>query len=97
MSVAVRLAKLITVLAGNEVLGLRNSEIAAAMNESRSKVTRDLQQLIEAGLAEEVPGMSDRWRLGPKIVQIALAHNSGMAALQEQINQVQQRYTRFPT
>lgn len=96
MNVPVRLCKLIQILAGHEVEGLRNSEIAKAMNVSRSMVTRDLQALIDAGMAELVPGTTDRWRLGPKMIQIGLAHMEGMARLESRLQEIKQRYTRLP-
>jgi len=92
-----RICKLIQILAGHEFEGLRNSDIADAMNISRSKVTRDLQSLISAGMVEPMPNEPTRWRLGPKFVQIGLAHMEGMARVESRVSEVKNRYTRLPS
>ena len=89
-----RVCSLIQILAGNEVHGLRNSEIADALNVSRPTVSRDLSQLADAGVAELIPGLKERWRLGPKMIQISRAHAEGMARIKSQIAEIDQRYTR---
>lgn len=91
-----RICKLLQVLAGHEFEGMRNSEIADRLKVTRSKVTRDLQALSDAGMVEQISGKAERWRLGPKIVQIGLAHNEGMARLQSRVDELKHRYSRSP-
>lgn len=90
-----RLLKVIVLLAGNEFAGLAPSDIAKALNTSPSNMTRDLANLKEAGLAEQLTD-TGRWRLGPKLVQIALAFSDHMNRSSARIAEMQQRYTRKP-
>lgn len=90
-----RLLKMVVQLAGNEFSGLAPSDLAKALNTNPSNVTRDLANLKEAGLAEQLPD-TGRWRLGPKLVQIALAFSDHMSRATNRIDEMQQRYTRKP-
>ena len=90
-----RLLKAIVVLAGNEFSGLAPSDLAKALSTSPSNITRDLANLKEAGLAEQLPE-NGRWRLGPKLVQIALAFSDHLSRSQGRMADLQNRYTRQP-
>lgn len=90
-----RLLKVILLLAGNEFSGLAPSDLAKALDTNPSNITRDLANLKEAGLAEQLAD-TGRWRLGPKLVQIALAFSEHMARSTARVNEIQQRYTRQP-
>lgn len=90
-----RLLKAVVLLAGNEFNGLAPSDLAKALNTNPSNVTRDLANLKESGLAEQLPD-TGRWRLGPKLVQIALAFSDSMARSSSRMNEINQRYTRQP-
>lgn len=83
-------------LAGHEVEGLRPGQIAKALGLGAATVTRDLRALKDEGVVEQVPGLEDRWRLGPLVIQIARAHDIGMARIVERVNEVKQRYSREP-
>lgn len=83
-------------LAGHEVEGLRPGQIAQAVGVGAATVTRDLRILKDEGVVEQVPGMEDRWRLGPIAVQIALAHMQGLERVTGRMNEVKQRYSREP-
>lgn len=89
-----RLLSIQIVLAGHEFNGLAPSEIAKAARTSASNVTHDLANLKEAGLAEQVPGLESRWRLGPKAIQMFRAHTLGMERIQSRVAETHQRYTR---
>lgn len=86
--------KVLLLLAGNEFNGVAPGELAKAINTSAGNVTRDLRILQEAGLAEPLPHDPKRWRLGPKIVQIANSFKSHIAEVQRRAAEVEQRYTR---
>lgn len=88
--------RVITLLFGREVTGLRPSEIAKGIQASPSVVTKLMAALEDEGYAERVPGREDAWRLGPKMVQGAIAHQRGLAEIQRQLNEVTQRYSRAP-
>jgi DNA-binding IclR family transcriptional regulator len=90
-----RLLKVVVLLAGNEFNGLAPSDLAKALNTNPSNITRDLANLKEAGLAEQLTD-TGRWRLGPKLVQIALAFSDHMSRSSSRMDELQQRYTRQP-
>jgi DNA-binding IclR family transcriptional regulator len=83
-------------LAGHEVEGLRPGQIAAATGFGAATVTRDLRAMRAEGVVENVPGMEDRWRLGPKLVQIAMAHAQGIERVTGRLAEVKQRFSREP-
>jgi len=88
-----RILRLITVLSGNEFNGLAPSEIAKAMKCGASMVTRDLDNLREAGFAEQIQE-TNRWRLGPKLVQISVSFTNALNRAESRLREVSQRYTR---
>jgi len=90
-----RLLKVVVLLAGNEFNGLAPSDLAKALNTNPSNITRDLANLKEAGLAEQLPD-TGRWRLGPKLIQIALAFSDHMSRSSSRMDELQHRYTRQP-
>lgn len=91
-----RLIHMILSMAGHEIHGVRNSELADALGVSRPTITRDLSSLTELGIVEQIPGIKDRWRLGPKMIQISRAHAEGMARIKASIAEIDQRYSRNP-
>ena len=87
--------QVILTLAGNEFTGLAPGEIAKALDVSPSLITRDLRVLKAAGLAEQI-AETGRWRLGPKLVQIALPFSDHIGRAQRKVDEIEQRYTRTP-
>lgn len=87
--------RVLLALAGNEFLGVAPGEVAKALSTSPSNITRDLRTLAAVGLAEQIPE-TGRWRLGPKLVQIALAFQTSLARNTARIEEIHQRYTRLP-
>lgn len=83
-------------LAGHEVEGMRPGQIAKALGLGPATVTRDLRALKDEGVVELVPGMEDRWRLGPVVVQIALAHMHSIERIAARVAEIKQRYSREP-
>lgn len=79
-------------LAGREAEGLALSQIARGIKSSTERVFHDLGNLAEAGLAERLP--NGNWRLGPRLVQIARDFQLGLVRLQDQVRELEQRYTR---
>lgn len=82
-------------LAGHEFMGMSPGEIAKAVGTSNDNITRDLRVLQASGLAEPILE-TGRWRLGPKLVQIALAFMHHIERSQRQLNDINQRYSRQP-
>lgn len=91
-----RVCQLIMKMAGHEVHGIRNSELAEALSVSRPTITRDLAALQKIGVVEEIPGMTGRWRLGPKLIQISRAHAEGMSRVKAAVTEIEQRFSRSP-
>lgn len=81
------------VLAGNEFTGLTPSDIAKAIGTSASNITRDLGVLQKVGLAEQLVE-TGRWRLGPKLVQVALSFQLHLDKSRRRLDEINQRYTR---
>ncbi len=88
-----RILKLLIVLAGHEITGLSPSDIATALSCSASVTTRDLANLKQAGMAEQVPD-TGRWRLAPKVVQIAVRHQVALDRARSRLDETTQRYSR---
>jgi DNA-binding IclR family transcriptional regulator len=90
-----RLLAVVRTLAGHEIEGLAPGQIAKMAACAPSQVTRDLANLKHAGWAEKLPG-SERWRLGPTPVQIALRHMPGLERARSLLDQTASRYSREP-
>lgn len=88
-----RILRLTLALAGNEFAGLTPAELARSVGCSASAVTRDLANLREAGLAERMED-TGRWRLGPKLIQVALAFVSCRTRAKVRIDELDNRYDR---
>lgn len=89
-----RILKVALALAGQEFSGITPGELAKATGISASNVTRDLFNLRSAGLAEEMPDAQGRWRLGPKLVQVALGYMRCRDTAEARLKEMGQRYTR---
>ncbi|HHB9431397.1 TPA: helix-turn-helix domain-containing protein [Stenotrophomonas maltophilia] len=89
-------ARLLFALAGHSRTGLRLKPIADGIDESPSTTLRNLQRLAEDGLVERSPFDQDNWRLSPRIVQIALAHQAEVAREERQLDDFKNRYSRSP-
>lgn len=87
--------RVILALAGNEFDGLAPGELAKLLGTPADNITRDLAVLKRAGLAERIEE-TGRWRLGPKLVQIALAFSLQVDSKIQRMNEIKQRYTRLP-
>lgn len=87
--------RVILALAGNEFLGLLPGEVAKKLDVSPSLITKDLRVLQAAGLAEQIQE-TGRWRLGPKLIQIAVAFQVHLDDSRRRLDEVHQRYTRTP-
>lgn len=89
-----RVLHAVLMLAGHEAVGLAPSQLAKALKTSASNVTRDLSNLVTAGVAERLE--SGNYRLGPRLVQVALAHQRGLADIKARVDEIEQRYSRHP-
>jgi len=92
---ALKVLKIIPVLAGHEFTGKLPGEIATAIGVSAASVGHYLKTLEEIGYAEQIPE-TGRWRLGPKIVQISIAFMRHMDDQERKTSEVKNRFTREP-
>lgn len=91
-----RAVGLIFALQGQSFDGLRLAQLCTALGTTTSSTLRDLQALEALGITERIPGRDERWRLSPRLVQIAIAHQNELARLNARVSEFEQRYTRTP-
>lgn len=89
--------RVLLLLAGHEFDGLAPGQLAEALKTNPSNITRDLRVLQEVGLAEPLPTDQRRWRLGPKLIQVATQFQQSLMEIKRRADEVQQRYTRAPS
>lgn len=89
-----RLLRVIVALAGNEFDGLPPGVVAKVSGGTAGSATRDLANLIQAGMAEEMD--NGNYRLGPKLIQIAMAFMRHRDQIARRVDEMNQRYTRTP-
>lgn len=90
-----RILDAIRVLSGHELHGLAPKDLVTALQVSPASVTRDLHNLIAAGFAEQI-GETGRYRLGPGLVRIAIAHTTAMERAQSRLTETINRYRTEP-
>lgn len=91
-----RALKIIFLLQGHTFEGLRLKTVADHLQTTMATAHRDLATLADEGVAERIPGRDDYWRLTPKLIQIARAHDIEMTRLRSRVEEIDQRYTREP-
>lgn len=91
-----RAFRLVFALQGHSFEGLRLNQLAKALDAAPPMILRDLEVLADEGLVERIPGREELWRLTPRIVQIARAHDEEVARLQHRVGEFNQRFTRLP-
>lgn len=88
--------RLLWVMQGHSFEGLRLKQIADELGVTSCTALRDLEALADEGVVERIPGREEHWRLTPKIVQIARAHEEEVGRISGRLDQFNQRYTRLP-
>lgn len=91
-----RAKAVIEALAGHNFDGLRNQQVAEAVQQSPPTTLRDLQALEALGWAERIPSKDERWRLSPRLVQLAIAHHAETARIAQRVDDFTNRYSRSP-
>lgn len=92
-----RAIRLLSILQGHAVQGLRLKQIAEALRVPSCTALRDLETLADEGFAERMPEASEFWRLSPRPIQIARAHDADIRKWRERVDELDQRYSRLPT
>lgn len=89
-----RALRLLWVLQGHAFDGLRLKQVAEALAVSSPMALRDLELLADEGVAERIPGNEECWRLTPKLIQLARAHDDELRRVRQRVEDIDQRYTR---
>ena len=88
-----RILKVLDLLFGYEINGLAPGEIAKSVNATASSITRDLANLVEAGMAEEITD-TGRYRITPRLASRVIATLNTFSAAQQKLEELRLRYTR---
>jgi DNA-binding IclR family transcriptional regulator len=88
-----RVLKTLLVLFGHEIDGLAPGQVAKLVGTSASNATRDLANLIEAGIAEQTPH-NGNYRLTPMLGRKAMAILTTIERAASRVEETRQRYTR---
>lgn len=88
-----RLLQVIEALSGNEVFGLRLTDISKTLKAGDSTVLRDLQAMESVGWAQQMD--DGKWRLAAKPIQVLTNFHWGLQSAGTKVADVQQRYTRL--
>ena len=84
-----RILRVLKALRGHALNGVSNGELESALGESPANINRELNTLIEEGLALKLD--NGRFAPGVQLLQIAMAHSAEMARAQDRINEINQR------
>lgn len=90
-----RLLKLVLTLFGDVVDGYSPTVLAKAMDCSPSVITRDLDNLRTAGIAEREEA-TGHWLLTPRLPQQAIKVFNRIDTAQRRIDEKRNRFTRIP-
>lgn len=91
-----RAFRIVFAMQGHSFEGLRLKQIADAVGAPSPTVLRDLEVLQDEGIVERIAGREELWRLSPRLVQVAVAHQTEMHRLQKRLEEFSNRYTRDP-
>ncbi|EJE6495215.1 MULTISPECIES: helix-turn-helix domain-containing protein [Stenotrophomonas] len=91
-----RALRLIFALQGHAFDGLRLKQLADSIKATPSTVLRDLEVLADEGIAERIAGRDEYWRLSPRLIQLARAHEQELARVRQRLEETEQRYSRNP-
>ncbi len=90
-----RILDAIRVLAGHELHGLAPKDLVVALGTSPASITRDLHNLVSAGFVEQI-AETGRYRLGPALVRISVAHASALMRGAQRLEEICNRYSSEP-
>lgn len=90
-----RLIKLLIALFGDVVNGYPPAALAKALDVSPSVITRDLDNLRTAGVADRDES-TGHWRLTPRLPQQAIKVFNAIDTAQRRVDEARNRFTRNP-
>lgn len=85
-----RVLNTLKALFGHEVSGITAQELADKLETSNSRVFKDLKNLEEAGLAEQLPNKN--WRIAPLLGREAIKVMNALDTARRRIDEAYQRY-----
>lgn len=88
-----RLIKLLLVMFGDVVSGFMPSQLAKALDCAAAVITRDLDNLLTAGIAEYDEATA-RWRLTPRLPQQAIKVWTAIDRAERQLQEAKARFNR---
>lgn len=88
-----RILRIALAMFGHEIEGVLPGQLAKMVEATPSEVTRDLYNLVQAGMAETLPD-GKRYRISPMLGQKAIAVLHGIERAADSVAQVKNRYTR---
>lgn len=91
-----RAVALLFALQGHAFEGLRLKQIAERVGQPEPKTLRDLEVLADEGVVERLPARAEFWRLTPRLVQVAIAHQDEVARLRQRTADFEQTYACKP-
>ena len=88
-----RILKVLLVMFGHEIDGLAPGQIAKLAEITPQEATRDIHNLIEAGVAERLPH-NDNVRISPLMGRKAMQVLATLDTAQRRVDEVRNRFTR---
>lgn len=89
VSSARRALRVLKALKGHTMTGLSNKELAVGLGENEVNICRALAELEAEGLAAKLD--NGRWAHSVGLLQIAHAHTTHMASLQDRMTEINRR------
>ncbi len=90
-----RILRVVLALFDDAVHGVSPSTLARSVGTTLPNITRDLDNLVSAGLAERVEP-DGRWRLTPRLPQQAIKVFTSIDRAERELEQARQRFTLAP-
>lgn len=85
-----RVLRTMKVLFGHEINGITSSELAKQLETSNDRVFKDLVNLQEAGLAEQLPDKT--WRIAPALGREAFKVMNALDTARRRLEETASRY-----
>lgn len=91
-----RAVRVLFLLQGHTFEGARLKQLAEALGCHPSTTLHMLEVLQDEGVVERLPTNHHYWRLTPRVIQLARAHEQELARLRSRLDESETRYSRDP-
>ncbi len=85
-----RVLKTLKALFGHEVTGISNQDLAKRLGSTSDRVFKDLKNLEQAGLAEQLPNKN--WRIASNLGREAIRIVNNIRAMSARVEETAERY-----